>query len=941
MDREQRRSLSRAAIASTAVMFCLFLPLLGPVAGDGGIPQPLAPPGFIYVEGTNLMLNGGPIPLFGVNEATAYTYALYAYGRGDTGDRGKNQNFPSGPLTQLPNPSGLTTADDMWREYFRYYLHYKQTGDPGNPPANLIRINIADLNFAPIAYEVFEADPAKFFEIFDRMLYWANRSGVYVVPILSGNKQGLNAAITAYYDTTSPEYARHLAYARAIMQRYDSNPTIAFWDLWNEADVGAENYWASVGGGQSAAASACAAWEAVLIADLEAYSTNHPITVGHGTLGYVGMWAPWFTQEWFDTFNAIPGLDISNTHNYGWGPGDDSEITRIQGWADALGKPYFVGEFGERGPNQYSRWFTEQSFAAGAAALASMVWYGSSPYADYPYLGALPDYPPEGSPGNQLPVASFTWSPTNPNANQVTTFDASASADPDGSIVSYAWTFGDGTTGSGQVAQKSYAQNGTYAVRLTVTDNGTATASTTRTITVGSPPPPNTPPTADFTFTPSSPRPGDTVTFDASPSSDPDGTVVRWQWWFEDNGGTATGEMVTHPFPNQGSWDVWLTVTDDDNAAHSVMRTVTVAPGGPAPNQPPVASFTSNPANPTTNDVITFDGSASSDPDGSIVSYAWTFGDGTTGSGRISTKAYFQSGSYTVRLSVTDNGSATGSIARGITVGSPAPPNSPPTAAFTFTPQSPLEGQSVVFDGRSSGDDKGISQYRWDFGNGDTAQGANPTYAYAVPGSFNVTLTVTDTDGATDSHTQSITVRSAAVDTSGAPRVVSVSLAASGRELDIVFSEAMDGPSVVQAVSVAPSVPYRTEWAESFHLRLVFLASLTPSGTYSVTILTGAKDLGGSSLENDFLFSFIAPPSAPAGGLIAWVDPWSALLILLVGGLVAWCTLLAVTVRHRHRISALAGTVDELKRRMGGVEPVSAADAGLSRVPGSRARRRA
>ena len=69
------------------------------------------------------------------------------------------------------------------------------------------------------------------------------------------------------------------------------------------------------------------------------------------------------------------------------------------------------------------------------------------------------------------PVASFTYYPETPRVNQIITFNASSSYDPDGMIVSYRWEFGDGSVGYGMTVTHAYSQPGTYMVNLTVTDN--------------------------------------------------------------------------------------------------------------------------------------------------------------------------------------------------------------------------------------------------------------------------------------------------------------------------------------------------------------------------------------------------------------------------------------------------------------------------------------
>lgn len=181
--------------------------------------------------------------------------------------------------------------------------------------------------------------------------------------------------------------------------------------------------------------------------------------------------------------------------------------------------------------------------------------------------------------------------------------------------------------------------------------------------TAGGPnPPANAAPVAAFTATPN----GLSATVDASTSTDSDGTIASYAWEYGD-GGTATGVTPTaHAYASAGTYSVKLTVTDDDGATGTITKPVTVTAGGPV-NQNPVAAFTATPTNLT----VSVDGSASTD-DGTIASYAWKFGDGSTGTGATASRTYAAGGTYTVELTVTDNLGATNTITKPVTVVAPA-----------------------------------------------------------------------------------------------------------------------------------------------------------------------------------------------------------------------------------------------------------------------------
>ncbi len=246
-------------------------------------------------------------------------------------------------------------------------------------------------------------------------------------------------------------------------------------------------------------------------------------------------------------------------------------------------------------------------------------------------------------------------------------FDASASLDSDGSIVSYAWTFGDGSTGSGITTSHNYTADGAYLVTLTVTDDAGASASVSHSVTVSSATSTNQIPAADFTFTCTELD----CSFDGTNSSDPDGSIVSYTWDFGDGAG-ATGATAAHLYAADGSYTVTLTVTDDAGAMASVSQTVNVAAA--VTNQAPAAVFTFT----CTDLACNFDGTNSSDPDGSIVSYAWDFGDGATATGDTAAHTYAAAATYSVSLTVTDDLGATGSATQNVTVTAAAVPGPGP-----------------------------------------------------------------------------------------------------------------------------------------------------------------------------------------------------------------------------------------------------------------------
>ncbi len=180
---------------------------------------------------------------------------------------------------------------------------------------------------------------------------------------------------------------------------------------------------------------------------------------------------------------------------------------------------------------------------------------------------------------NQAPTASANG-PYAGTAGQPLTLSAAGSNDPDGTIASYSWNFGDGTaSGTGVSVQHTYSAAGVFTVTLTVTDNLGATASATAAATITNGGGQNQPPVANANG-PYSGTAGQPITFNAAGSSDPDGTVASYSWTFGDGTPAGAGASVQHVYAAPGSYTVVLTVTDNLGATGSAQTTATVAPGG-------------------------------------------------------------------------------------------------------------------------------------------------------------------------------------------------------------------------------------------------------------------------------------------------------------------------------------------------------------------------
>ena len=191
--------------------------------------------------------------------------------------------------------------------------------------------------------------------------------------------------------------------------------------------------------------------------------------------------------------------------------------------------------------------------------------------------------------------------------------------------------------------------DGVYTLTSTAIDTASQEASDSISVTVDNV---NDPPLAsagpDQTVSDADGTGIETVILDGSGSYDPDGSISSYNWT-EGVALLGTGETISCDFA-VGTHTITLTVTDDKGASAGDECIITVVA-----NQAPVADAGPD-QSAYVGDSVTFDGSSSSDPDGSIVNYDWDFGDGESGSGVTVSHAYSEAGTYAVTLTVTDNG---------------------------------------------------------------------------------------------------------------------------------------------------------------------------------------------------------------------------------------------------------------------------------------------
>jgi PKD repeat protein len=333
-------------------------------------------------------------------------------------------------------------------------------------------------------------------------------------------------------------------------------------------------------------------------------------------------------------------------------------------------------------------------------------------------------------------------------------FLAEQSSSPNGTISKYEWDFGDGSPKSTtRTSNHTYKTAGLYEVVLIVTDETGKTGKSSQKLTLVKE---EEAPQAIISTTPAFSEEdrilGGTapfeVVFDASKSTDPDDNIVEFKWDFDGDGQSdAAGTTASYVYKTAGSYNATLTAIDAADNESTNILVVRVAA------QDLTARLTADTLEGNAPLAVTFDASASSYPDGQITSYEWDFGDGSPkliSAAKVSYK-YDAIGTFTATVTAKASDGKTSTAELVINV-------RPIALQACFIPSleqgnAPLE---VEFDPRCS--QGAVAKYLWDFGDGTTSRTRKPIHSFDKPGSYQVTLEVTDNQNVISKFSKSILV---------------------------------------------------------------------------------------------------------------------------------------------------------------------------------------
>ena len=454
-----------------------------------------------------------------------------------------------------------------------------------------------------------------------------------------------------------------------------------------------------------------------------------------------------------------------------------------------------------------------------------------------------------GSADNTAPSAVFTIDPAL-TAAITTTFsiDPTGTSDGEDSFeqLSLRIDWGDGA-GFQAEATHTYAVTGTFAVMVEAEDTGSLTATASRHVQVTGPA--NTHPVAAFTLAPRFGDTGTVFTLDPSPSSDAEDESGRLSFRVDWGEGSGFESGLTHSFSAPDTYTVTLEVSDTGGLCATATKQIIIL----SDNTPPTSLFNLAPPFGDTETLFTLDPSSSHDAEDTSGELAFRVDWGEGGGFQSAlTHRYAAPGTYTITLEATDTGGLSATSTKQLSI---TAKNNPPTALFTLTSNSGNSNTQFILDPSSSADTEDsfdLLTIRVDWGDGEGLQ-TDFTHSYAAPGTYTVTLEVSDTSGLTATATKQVQI----VNT---PPEASFSLNP-GLTGNITTQFSLDPGASDDAEDDYAQLTIRIDWGDGAGLQAALTHSYAAPGTYTVTL--EVTDSGGLTATTAKQVQIInAPPTA-------------------------------------------------------------------------------
>ena len=425
-------------------------------------------------------------------------------------------------------------------------------------------------------------------------------------------------------------------------------------------------------------------------------------------------------------------------------------------------------------------------------------------------------------------------------------FDASGSSDADGDALIYRWDFGDGSGPAyGETVTHIYPRAGIFPVTLRV-DDGTGLANAraidATTVTIKSRPVADAGGNRDVCS-------GEPILFDASASADPDGGLLLYSWDFGDGSGS---DLInpTKTYERPGVYPVTLRVRNETGTEHGtdLDRIAALIREGPIADAGPDMTVCSNTQ-------VRFDGSGSTDADGAVNAFSWTFGDGGTGSGENPVHVFTRAGEYSVTLTIA-----------GEALGACSPLDSDVAKVMVIAaPELSILGSERAAAGQDTVLTAGLDEtggatalgYAWDFGDGSSGEGTEVSHVWTEPGEYLVTLRA-QLSGGTEGCSDLETVRKVVVNAAPEPLIDAPAQVAVGQEVQFDGSMSSDSDGAVTA--------YVWDFGDGVTGQGVLVAHrFSEPGTYPVrlTVLDDAE-VGNSAIS---VVRDVVVSAAPVAGL--------------------------------------------------------------------------